>query len=161
VHTRSVSFSFLLPLFFLVQFQVFQLYVMRVKTLLELLEEDFFCLHNTDTGNLLMQKLAKCIPALSCHSPNFLSMIMIHYNHLPQRIFSFCHKSVLFSHVCYFVSAWFFFKVHVHLHLQCTLAEQSVSLFEILWTLSTWLKITASKDIKNNFLQTASEQWKW
>lgn len=91
-----------------------------------------FCLHDTDIGNLLRLKLAKCIPALPCLSPDFLSMIVIHYNHLPQRIFSFCHKSVLFSHVCYFVSAWFFFKVHVHVHLQCTLAERSVSLFEIL-----------------------------
>lgn len=91
-----------------------------------------FGLHYTDIGNLLMLNLAKCIPALPCLSPNFLSTIMIHYNHLPQRVFSFCHKSVLFSHVCYLVSAWFFFKVHVYVHLQCTLAELSVSLFEIL-----------------------------
>lgn len=142
---------------FLVWFQISQLYAVRVKTLLELLEEDFFLIRDTDIGNLLMLKLAKCIPALLCLFPNFLIRIMIHYNHLPQRIFLFCHKSVLFSHVCYFVSACFFFKVHVHVHLQCTLAERFVSVFEILWTLSTWLKITASKDIKNNFLQTLNE----
>lgn len=124
---------------FLVWFQISQLYAVRVKILLELLEEDFFLIHDADIGNLLMLKLAKCIPALPCLFPNFLSRIMIHYNHLPQRFFWFCHKSVLFSHVCYFVSACFFFKVHVHVHLQCTLAEWSVSLFEILWTLSSWL----------------------
>lgn len=132
MHTVSVSLNFLLPLFFLVHFQISQLYVVRIKTLLEILEEDFFCLDDTDIGNLLMLKLAKCIPALPCVSPNFLSMMMIHYNHLPQRISSFCHKSMLFSHVCYFVSAWFSFKVHVLARLQRVLTEQSVSVFEIL-----------------------------
>lgn len=87
MHTLSVSFSFLLPRFFLVKFQITQLYVVRVKTLLELLEEDFFGLPDTDIGNLLMLKLAKRILALPCLSPNFLSMIMIHYNHLPPRVF--------------------------------------------------------------------------
>lgn len=128
-HEHFIQFS--TSAIFLVQFQISQLYVVRVKMLLE--EQYFFSVfHYTDPGNSLMLNLAKCIPALPCLSPNFLSMIMIHYNHLPLRVFSFYHKSVLFSHVCYLASAWFFFKVHVHVHLQCTLAELSVSLFEIL-----------------------------
>lgn len=157
MNTMNVSFSFLLPLFFGMIPNLPAVCSESKYTFGTFGGRFFFLIRDTDIGNLLMLKLAKCIPALLCLFPNFLIRIMIHYNHLPQRIFLFCHKSVLFSHVCYFVSACFFFKVHVHVHLQCTLAERFVSVFEILWTLSTWLKITASKDIKNNFLQTLNE----